>query len=182
MKYLRLNDPMVRNGLSDFLSSYYPRHDCYQEIRLTSLDTYHTITADLLLADGSSLIGIEIKSDRDTLTRFELQRPVYEANCTELWLVIGEKHLLTCQRILPWHWGLVVVYDGGDQLVAEVVREPSRNPGLDLPALQQFATRLSTLEPTYVMPTPASLSQEDLVSDIHALLPAHKRTYFTDAI
>lgn len=182
MKYLRLNDPMVRTGLSDFLSSYYPQHDCYQEIRLTSPDTYHTITSDLLLIDGFSLVGIEIKSDRDSLSRFELQRPVYESNCTELWLVVGEKHLLTCQQTLPWHWGLVVVYDGGDQLVAEVVREPGQNPHLDPRALHQFAARLSTQEPSYLLSAPATLSQEDLVLDIHAMLPAHKRLVFKEGI
>ncbi len=82
--------------------------------------------ADVAAVNGH-LVGYEIKSDRDSLIRLPAQIAHYDQIFEQSVLVVAKKHLERARRILPKHWGIMVV-DGTDaQLKVRSVRTPKPN-------------------------------------------------------
>jgi len=132
-------DKMIRPVISGLLHSLYPDAMFFQEVGASlyfprQRPTYRDIVLDVLGIQPSFPIGIEIKSDKDSLVRFARQEPCYAKLCKENYLVIGEKFLTKLETI-PYYWGIIVVYDGGDGLRAEIVREAQSSPHYEPDAL-----------------------------------------------
>lgn len=72
------------------LDAGYPREAIRHEITLDSSSSDGR--ADMVLATDRALIGIEIKSGKDTLERLESQRERYGARFDRMALVIDERH------------------------------------------------------------------------------------------
>lgn len=82
--------------------------------------------ADLLLVTKTKLIGLEIKSDRDSFVRLSRQIKDYEKFFDENYLVVGTYHVEEALRTVPAHWGIYEVYESGDgTYVMELVRSAS---------------------------------------------------------
>lgn len=67
--------------------------------------------ADLLLVTNTKLIGLEIKSDRDTFVRLPRQIKDYERFFDVNYLVVGTYHVEEAIRTVPSHWGIYEVYE-----------------------------------------------------------------------
>jgi len=132
-------DKMIRPVISGLLHTLYPQATFYQEVGASlyfpkQVPTYRDIVLDVLGVQEDFSIGIEIKSDKDSLVRFARQEPCYAKLCKENYLVIGEKFLSKLQ-LIPHYWGVIVVYDGGDGLRAEIIREATTSPHYEPDAL-----------------------------------------------
>lgn len=134
MRPLKTTDALIRPAIADILHHLHPDTLFYEEvgatIHFTRNPTYRDVRLDLFGVDATGCIGIEIKSDSDSLVRFKRQEPCYSKLCRTNYLVIGEKFLAKLQDV-PHYWGIVLVYDGGDGMHAELVREPSDSPYYD---------------------------------------------------
>lgn len=83
--------------------------------------------ADLALANGR-LVGFEIKSQKDSLKRWESQMTAYSNVFDEIWLCSHGKHLHRALDITDKHIGVLVVDDSGS---ISVVRYASKNKKLN---------------------------------------------------
>lgn len=132
-------DAIIRPVISGLIHTLYPDVTFYEEVQI---DVYRkkysdkarfgsvtTFRADIM-GFGKHIIGIEIKSDKDSLIRFKRQEPLYALTCQYNYIVIGEKFLQK-QHDIPHYWGIIVVYEGGDGLRAEIVRESTLSPFYD---------------------------------------------------
>lgn len=82
--------------------------------------------ADMLLVTKTKLIGLEIKSDRDSFVRLERQIKDYEKFFDTNYLVVGTYHVEEALRTVPAHWGIYEVYETEDgSYVMELVRGAS---------------------------------------------------------
>ena len=82
--------------------------------------------ADMLLVTKTKLIGLEIKSDRDSFVRLERQIRDYEKFFDTNYLVVGTYHVEEALRTVPSHWGIYEVYETEDgSYVLELVRGAS---------------------------------------------------------
>ncbi len=82
--------------------------------------------ADMLLVTRTRLIGLEIKSDRDSFERLARQIKDYEKFFDTNYLVVGTYHVEEAMRTVPAHWGIYEVYETSDGgYVMECVRSAS---------------------------------------------------------
>lgn len=91
--------------------------------------------ADLVLA-SDKLIGFEIKSEKDTLKRWESQKLAYTNVFDEVWLCTHSKHLKKAMATTPDHIGVLVVDDCNSlELVRKAVVGHGLNNTYDLSSM-----------------------------------------------
>lgn len=66
------------------------------------------IRADIAVLNGK-LIGYEIKTDKDTLSRLSSQVLAYNEVFDKVFIVTGEKHLTKALEIVPQWWGVYLI-------------------------------------------------------------------------
>src|SRR5579875_2225886 len=79
---------------------------------------------------GRSMVGFEIKTERDTLKRLPRQMLAYGRLFDRCSVVVAERHRHAAQEILPEWWGIMVI-DIGDKVAFTSVRKARPNPALD---------------------------------------------------
>lgn len=134
------------------------------------------VRADYLCVRGDDLAVIEIKSDRDTLSRFDEQVRVYSAIADRVTLIVGWSLAARALRKAPWWWQVLLAERTENAEPRFVpLRDGARNPAVDATALlsmlpmadlRELATRVSVRE---TIPTrqlreliALSASEEDL--------------------
>lgn len=98
------------------------------------------VFADLAVIE-QQLEGFEIKSDTDTLRRFERQREVYSRVMTKASIVVTDKHLREVRNRLPQWWGILLALPSGRTVEIASIRKARRNPAVDPSALVQLLWR-----------------------------------------
>ena len=95
-----------------------------------------TRTDAMLVSD--KLVGFEIKSDRDSLSRLERQVKDYSRFFDLNYVVVGTRYLEKVKAIIPECWGIFHVYlNEENMLLLEIEREASKNDKVRL--TNQFA-------------------------------------------
>lgn len=118
MEEERLNDKDIRKVIFRTFSGN------SDKIRIIEEFPMGDSRADLLLITQTKLIGLEIKSDRDTFVRLPRQIKDYERYFDYNYLVVGTYHVEEAMREVPKHWGIYEVYEAKDgSSVMECVRE-----------------------------------------------------------
>jgi hypothetical protein len=109
----RSNDPMIRAALvRRLIDAGIPRNCIRHEITLDSSSSDGR--ADLVVIRDAALVGVEIKSGRDTLERLVSQRPRYSARFDRVLLVCDERHKPWKDDLWGWEgWEAVTAtFDG----------------------------------------------------------------------
>ena len=120
MEDYKLNDKDIRKIIYDSFSHGKDENRIIEEFPMGDS------RADMLLVTKTKLIGLEIKSDRDSFVRLERQIKDYEKFFDTNYLVVGTYHVEEALRTVPAHWGIYEVYETGDGTYAmEVVRSAS---------------------------------------------------------
>lgn len=88
----------------------------------------HSARADLAVV-GRTISGYEIKSDRDNLSRLENQIQFYAQVFEFSTLLVAERHFETATKLLPAHWGIILVMGAGAQTFAKK-RKATKSPDL----------------------------------------------------
>ncbi len=123
---LKLKDADMR----EIIFSHY--EDSTEKLRIMEEFCIGKTRTDAFMITENELIGIEFKSDKDTLDRLSRQIKDYNRFCDRNYLVIGQ-HFLEKQdalhEILPEYWGIYsVTLDEDGTKRMELVREASVNP------------------------------------------------------
>lgn len=125
-----MRDADVRRALvSHLYRKYKGRADCAV---VEELDVWHgTTRIDVAVINGA-LIGYEIKSERDTLSRLEFQSHVYSLVFDKVTLIAADKHLREAQKIVPDWWGLKSPRENRGDVTIPTIRSARRNRDKDL--------------------------------------------------
>ena len=123
---LKLKDADMR----DILFSHY--EDKGLKLRIFEEFCIGKTRTDAFMVTENELIGIEFKSDKDTLERLARQVKDYNRFCDKNYLVIG-KHFIEKQHllkdILPDFWGIYSVTINEDGMKnLSLIREATSNP------------------------------------------------------
>lgn len=120
MEEYKLNDKDIRKVIYDSFSG------SSEETRILEEFPMGDSRADMLLVTKTKLIGLEIKSDRDSFERLARQIRDYERFFDTNYLVVGTYHVEEALRTVPPHWGIYEVYENADgTYVMECVRGAS---------------------------------------------------------
>ena len=90
---------------------------------------------DMAILLPGSMVGIEIKSNADTLRRLPTQARAYGAVFDRMVLVSGTRHFREAAALVPEWWGLVKVVDVDDAVSLVVARPVSANTHQNTEAL-----------------------------------------------
>lgn len=94
------------------------------------------VRADYLCVRDGELGVIEIKSDRDTLSRFDEQVRVYSAIADRVTLIVGWSLAARALRKAPWWWQVLLAERTENAEPRFVLlRDGARNPAVDATAL-----------------------------------------------
>ena len=121
---LSSHDRDIREPLFDYLESVYGR------VRILEEKRTGRARADVVMVTEQALIGIEIKSDRDTYTRLAGQVKNYDLYYDYNIVVAGSSHGLHIGEHVPQWWGIITVEETEGELDFYCLREPQLNPNV----------------------------------------------------
>jgi hypothetical protein len=92
-----------------------------------------------LLDISRCLVGYEIKSDNDSLSRLKTQSKSYDQCFSRTYVVCGKKFADKIHLHVPSYWGIILVYlSPTGEPVIEKVRVPGINPHLNKRTILQM--------------------------------------------
>ncbi|MCR4923707.1 MAG: sce7726 family protein [Lachnospiraceae bacterium] len=122
-----LNDPRMREILFDTIEDHYEKRN--QKIRVFEELCIGRSRADAIMVTEDTILGYEIKSDRDSLVRLEKQVKNYDRFCDYCYIVTGLHFIDKIEELVPEHWGIFdILEDEEGGLHIEIYREAVRNP------------------------------------------------------
>lgn len=139
-----MNEAGVKAGLLRFLSQSYSNSRALRVVEELPLNQGRT-RADLVIV-GPRLLGFEIKSPLDDLSRLPRQLEDYRPVFDEVTLVIGLKHLTGVLGLIPDWCGVLLVSRMGGEATIEPFRDPQRNLHRDRLQLAQLLWREEALQ------------------------------------
>jgi hypothetical protein len=89
-----------------------------------------SVRVDIAVINGE-LVGYELKSDRDTLSRLPQQADLYSRLFDRVHLVVGSKHSREAKKLIPKWWGVHVATSVGSRVHLYQAREAKPNPKPD---------------------------------------------------
>ena len=96
---------------------------------------------DLAVVERSRLVGWEIKTRADRLTRLPQQQQVYSRVFDRVWLAADVKHIEAATAVIPEWWGIVRIEADAGQCRLVQVRSSRLNRGVDLYSLVRLLWR-----------------------------------------
>jgi hypothetical protein len=124
-----MRDSDVRRAVKTWLSANYADDDDTRIVEEMGVWS-GTVRIDIAVINGS-LIGYELKSDRDTLERLPRQVALYGRVFDFLHLVVGKRHAEKAEKHLPEWWGIKIAVASGDEVELICHRAPASNPSPD---------------------------------------------------
>ena len=127
---LSSHDRDIREPLFDYLESVYGR------VRILEEKRTGRARADVVMVTEQALIGIEIKSDRDTYARLESQVKYYDMYYDYNIVAVGSSHAMHIEEHVPDWWGIITVEETEAGADFYFLRRPGENPAGNLTAMQ----------------------------------------------
>lgn len=122
-------------------------HENRDTLVIDELGLHHgTCRADIAVVNGR-LLGYEIKSDGDVLTRLPAQVSAYNAVFDSVVIIAGERHISAVWRLVPAWWGITLCrcgVRGGVHFITERVSAP--NPQVDLLSVTKLLWRSEAIQ------------------------------------
>lgn len=101
---MTMNDKEIRKQLMPYLKEEYAGDKIIQE-----WGTMGRVVLDIAIIGDATITGLEIKSDRDTLSRLPRQVRYYNFLCDYNYLVVSEKFISSAEDNIPVNWGILFV-------------------------------------------------------------------------
>lgn len=87
---------------------------------------------------GNHLVGVEIKSPQDDLSRLPSQSEIFSRCFEYVMLVADHRFISDAEKIIPNWWGLTSIQVADQRVRFRQVRRPKQNPSMDIAALVQL--------------------------------------------
>ncbi|TYC51102.1 hypothetical protein ESZ50_00780 [Weissella muntiaci] len=127
---LLVDDTKIRVALRKTFASYQDTRILEEFLLMTD-----PVRVDMVLVNKRT-VGIEIKSDFDSLKRLPHQIKGYDKIFDLNYLVVGNKLLSSAMKLLPSHWGVILAQaDKNGRTILKHVRFAKNNPNIDLASL-----------------------------------------------
>lgn len=104
-----------------------------------------SVRVDIAVINGE-LVGYELKSDKDTLSRLPQQAKLYSRLFDRVHLVVGSKHSREARKLIPNWWGVHVATSVGSRVHIYKARDAQLNPKHDPLIIAQTLWREEALE------------------------------------
>ncbi|MCR5733843.1 MAG: sce7726 family protein [Lachnospiraceae bacterium] len=122
-----LDDPSMREILFDTIEREYEA--LHEPLRVFEELVIGKSRADAIIVTKDLILGYEIKSDRDSLSRLQKQVKNYDRFCDYCYVVTGIHYLEKIEDEVPNHWGIYDILEDDDGgLHLEVYRKAQKNP------------------------------------------------------
>jgi hypothetical protein len=140
-----MRDPIIRQAFHQ--SVLRPAHVDADTFVVDELGLRNgSVRADIAVLNGK-LIGYEIKTETDTLSRLAAQVTAYSEVFDKAYIIVSENHLKKCLDQLPKWWGVYIIGCGGDNDVTfELYREGRPNKNKNCYSLAQLLWKDEALE------------------------------------
>lgn len=99
-----MKDKDIREYLMPYLKEEYMGDKIIEE-----WGTMGRVVLDLAIVGDTTLTGLEIKSDKDTLSRLPNQVRYYNFLCDYNYLVVSKKYIDEAESHIPSTWGIIYV-------------------------------------------------------------------------
>lgn len=119
---MKLYDKDIREPMFDYLEEQFGKTRIFEE------KIIGRSRADIIMLTDESIIGIEIKSDRDTYDRLKKQVRNYNKYCDYNYIAIGKTHEKHVEKHVPKEWGIFVVAMEEDGILVSEKRVAMMNP------------------------------------------------------
>jgi hypothetical protein len=131
-----LRDADIRSALISYIAIHDSSAVVFEELPLSRGER----RADVVAVNGS-IVGYEIKSDCDSLSRLQGQSDHYGHVCEYMAIVVTARHLRHARKIVPERWGIFIAEwsDGGAKIIRK--RKSRRNVCLDAESLIRLLWR-----------------------------------------
>ena len=140
LRETEMKDTLIRRGIHRKLLRKH--HACTGTLVVDELGIKHGRRRADIAVIGGHLNGFEIKSDKDSLCRFEGQVRVYNAVFDHATLVTTQRHMAKAQMMIPEWWGIILCSMGARGAVKfRTVRRARRNPSVDLISVAELLWR-----------------------------------------
>jgi hypothetical protein len=135
-----MNDKRIRKNFHvKMLRKHHADHDT---IIVDELGLKHGKCRADIAVINKHLIGYEIKSDEDSLYRFDQQIEIYNTVFDRATVIVGTKYADEVKSHVPDWWGIIASYQGYENEIAfETVRPARMNRGIDLLSVAQLLWR-----------------------------------------
>ncbi|MCR5467441.1 MAG: sce7726 family protein [Lachnospiraceae bacterium] len=115
---MKLRDADIRDGLCIYLEEKIGKVRFFEELVIGKS------RADIVMVTDDEMIGVEIKSDRDTYDRLTRQVKDYDRFFDRNYVVVGSTHAAHIKEHVPEHWGIITVEDVDGKLDCYEMRAP----------------------------------------------------------
>lgn len=126
--------------------------------------------ADVVLA-ADTLIGFEIKSEKDNLTRWPAQSLAYSNVFDKVWLCTHSKHLVKAIDTTPKHIGILLIDDLGSIAIVRTPKSSKARNTYDL-ATMLWKEELIELSKSYNLAVKSSMTKRIIRELIQSNLSA----------
>lgn len=93
---------------------------------------------DIAIFSDEGLVGVEIKSEKDSLTRLKRQIKDYNSFFKFNILVCHKKHTEKAKKIIPYHFGLIEIWSEDGEVLLNELRIAKENLSRNHKALVNF--------------------------------------------
>lgn len=115
-------DKDIREPLFDYLEERFGKARILEEKRMGRS------RADVIMVLEDALVGLEIKSDKDTYERLKRQATDYNKFCDRNYIVIGKSHSRHVAEHVAKCWGILCVSEHEGEIEIEELRAAGANP------------------------------------------------------
>ena len=130
--------------------------------------------ADIAVVNGN-LVGYEIKSNKDSLSRLKEQIKSYSAVFDKVYIVVGDRYVNSIRSHIPRWWGVVLSVKGPRGAVNfNTVRKARTNKNIDPISVAQLLWRNEAEEilrqkklPSRILRQPRAVLYENLVDTVN---------------
>ena len=131
-----VTDKTIRKAITSRLSRFRPQHD---PIRLVEELELQQGAARIDMAFfGKDLLGVEIKSPRDSLVRLPEQARIYNRVFDRVVIVAAQSFVSKVIEMVPEWWGIIAIHHNERRLYFRALRAPERNPKVEVEAVVEL--------------------------------------------
>ena len=131
-----VSDKSVRNAITSRISRFRPQESAIRLVEELELER-GAARIDMAFF-GDDLLGVEIKSPKDTLSRLPEQSRIYSRVFDRVVIVAASKFIPKVLEIVPSWWGVLTIHSNENRIFFRQERQAIANPNVEIEAVLQL--------------------------------------------